>query len=130
MNVAVAIDTSGSMSANDLSRAVTEFDEIFRAVCPAEGIVFLSVDAEVHVCERLSSICDIDLVGGGGTNMGKAIELVEREFRQTIDVLIIFTDGETPWPAEPHCGFEVLVFIVGDRKHFSIPDWLHVITHC
>lgn len=99
-NVAVIGDTSGSMGTGELQKIViAELKGICRAIGRG-SLTFLDVDAEVHGVQRVQSERQVVLRGGGGTDMRVGIEracLV----RPKPALVIILTDGETPWPDAP-----------------------------
>ena len=55
------------------------------------------------------------LKGGGGTDMGVGIM---QAMESKPDVIIVITDGLTPWPANP--GVPVIVCLFEDR---DVPSW-------
>jgi predicted metal-dependent peptidase len=97
--LATVIDTSGSMGAKDLSMALTEIKGILTAVGIGEVTNYV-VDAECHGGRKITSVADIELKGGGGTDMRVGISKAIEEARGDLDVVIVLTDGYTPWPDE------------------------------
>jgi predicted metal-dependent peptidase len=128
--VAVAIDTSGSMSPDDLNSALAETKGILEAT--GATIEVFAVDAKVHVKQKVFSPADIKLVGGGGTDMGEAIRAAE-EMTPPPGILIVLTDGYTPWPSQkPRRVGKVIVCLIGStrnswRKPERPPKWCEVI---
>jgi predicted metal-dependent peptidase len=101
-NVAVIVDTSGSMTDGMLSSALAEIAGILLAAGQREGVTVLSVDAAVHACRRVFAPEQVAFLGGGGTDMGAGLAAVERLVPRP-DVAIVLTDGYTPWPERsPH----------------------------
>jgi predicted metal-dependent peptidase len=96
--VAVVVDTSGSMDDGLLAQALAEIDGIL-ASCGvnAGSVTVLAVDAAVHHVERVRQARDVKLGGGGGTDMGVGIEAA-LALRPRPQLIIVLTDGETPWP--------------------------------
>ncbi|WP_281186351.1 vWA domain-containing protein [Nocardia crassostreae] len=77
--VAVVIDTSGSMLPDDLAAAYAETTGILRTVgLGGDRITVLACDAEVHTVRRVHRIEDIELRGGGGTDLTVGIEAALR----------------------------------------------------
>ncbi|MHA2642929.1 MAG: vWA domain-containing protein [bacterium JZ-2024 1] len=95
--VGVIVDTSASVSDIQLSEAVAEVCGIVRAA--GARVDVYGADAEVTVHVRAAHARDVAraLVGGGGTNMSVAIQQVEKNKH---DVIVVVTDGDTPWPKE------------------------------
>ncbi|MFC9975123.1 VWA-like domain-containing protein [Spirillospora sp. NPDC127200] len=100
-HVAIVIDTSGSMGADDLAAALGEVTGVLREVgVGSRRVAVLACDADVQAVSRVGSVDQVELSGGGGTDMrtGIAAALAARE---RPGVVIVLTDGWTPWPAEP-----------------------------
>jgi len=96
VSVAVVIDTSASMSDEDISRGVKLVTQL--ASSAGASVSVLCVDTEVHSVQRnVTPGTEIVPVGGGGTDMGIGIEAAAK---LGPDVIVVFTDGETPWPEE------------------------------
>ncbi|HEV2785292.1 MAG TPA: VWA-like domain-containing protein, partial [Solirubrobacteraceae bacterium] len=81
----------------------------------------LSCDAYVHRVQRITSARQVELRGGGGTNMGAGIEAA-LELRPTPSVIVVLTDGYTPWPAEGPKRARVVVGLVGPAD-WPVPVW-------
>lgn len=96
--VAVVIDTSGSVSERMLAQALAEVDALLSRV--GAEVWALAVDAAAAQAQKVRRARDIKLVGGGGTDMRVGIEAA-LELRPKVDLVVVLTDGFTPWPAEP-----------------------------
>jgi predicted metal-dependent peptidase len=108
VDVAMIVDTSGSMTEHDLALALAELRGVLQATCSSVGARVLSVDAEVQSTQRVTRVDQVALAGGGGTDMRAGFEAVER-LRPRPTVLVVVTDGQTPWPARPPRGMSVIV---------------------
>ena len=73
-DIAVVCDTSGSMSEDLLAMALAEVEGLLRAVGLARQLRVLACDTAVGPVRRVSSARQVELVGGGGTDMGAGIE--------------------------------------------------------
>jgi predicted metal-dependent peptidase len=125
-HVAVVCDTSGSMSQSDLGRVLAEVDGVLRAVgVGSTAVRVLAVDAAVHTAQRVTSARQVELLGGGGTNMGVGIEAAAR-LRPRPQVVVVLTDGETPWPPAPPPGVRVIVGLIGPRPP-EPPAWTRAV---
>lgn len=124
--VAVVCDTSASMDGARLGRALAEVDGLLRAagVGPG-GLRVLACDTAVHTARRVTSARDVELLGGGGTDMGAAIAAAV-ELRPRPGVVVVLTDGETPWPAGPPRGVSVVVGLL-DRRGGHAPSWARAV---
>ncbi len=125
-SIAVVIDTSDSMSEPLLGEAVIEVEGILRAVgVGPDRLHVLACDAEVHKVQRLTSVRQVALFGGGGTNMGAGIDSA-LELRPRPSTIVVLTDGYTSWPAQGPRGARVVVGIVGSGD-WPAPDWAKLV---
>lgn len=134
--VSVIVDTSGSVSDADLGSALLEVAAITRAVGGRRDLVtVLSCDAAARVVHPLCRAEDIPLFGGGGTDLRTGFARALRSHPRP-DVVVVLTDGETPWPrSRPGCRTVVGLFPrVGPQYGLNdryIPDrppeWAHVV---
>lgn len=114
-NVSVVIDTSGSMSTEELEAAVSETAGILKSMGSHCGIQVLSVDAHVNRSKKAFSVKDITLIGGGGTDMTKGIMAAASE-RPKPDVIVIITDGYTDWPKAELPKIKLLAVLTSDCR--------------
>jgi predicted metal-dependent peptidase len=119
--VAIVCDTSGSMHDRLLARALTEVEGILeRAGLRRANVRVLAVDAAVHTVRRVTRATQVELAGGGGTDMGAGISAAAG-LRPRPSIVIVLTDGFTPWPERPPAGIRV---IVGLLRELSLPmEW-------
>ena len=124
--VAIVIDTSGSMSESLLGEVVAEVEGILRAVGLArDRIHVLACDTQVHRVQRVTSARHVELFGGGGTDMGAGIDSA-LELRPSPAVIVVLTDGYTPWPAEAPKRARVVVGLVGPGN-WQVPQWAKLV---
>jgi predicted metal-dependent peptidase len=110
------VDTSGSISDEELSMFLAEIKGILKAV--VSEVTVLSCDSVVHEKAKINRITQLKdkLVGGGGTNMAVGIQEALKEG----DIVVVFTDGETPWPEEP-VKKPVIAVLTQDNE---VPGWI------
>src|SRR5262249_24941952 len=124
--VAVVVDTSGSMNETLLGRALSEIDGLMRSLGLAQRrLPVLPCDAAAHAVQKVTSARQVELMGGGGTNMGEGIEGARR-LRPPPSVVIVLTDGLTPWPPEPPSRLQVIVGLLRERS-MPTPSWARVV---
>jgi predicted metal-dependent peptidase len=123
--VAVVCDTSGSMTAELLAAALAEVEGLLRAIGLARQIRVLACDTAVAPAQRVSSARQVQLVGGGGTNMGAGLAAAAL-LRPRPAVTVVLTDGYTPWPSAPPKGMRVVVGLLGPRAP-DAPPWARAI---
>jgi predicted metal-dependent peptidase len=123
--VAIVIDTSGSVSTDQLTVAWSEVHGCLRSLgIRRDMLTVYAADAEVH---RITGLLTrrAGLVGGGGTDMAAAIEHVARA-RPRPDLVVVITDGLTQWPPRP--GPAVIVALLpGPATPPQPPPWAQVI---
>lgn len=131
--VAVLCDTSGSMGGGDLARVLAEVEGLLRGVGVARSrLRVLAGDASVRTNRRVTSASQVELVGGGGTDMGAGIEAAAK-LRPRPSVLVVLTDGMTPWPAEAPKAMQVVIALVGAEgplrggQVWKTPEWARVV---
>ncbi|CNF03842.1 Uncharacterized protein conserved in bacteria [Mycobacterium tuberculosis] len=136
--VCVVIDTSGSVSDAELGSALLEVAAISRAVGGRRDLVsVISCDAAAGVAVPLCRAENVQLIGGGGTDLRSGFTRALRS-RPRPDVIVALTDGQTPWPAEqPPCRTVVGLFprpasAVDEEDPDYAPDnpprWARVVT--
>jgi predicted metal-dependent peptidase len=68
--------------------------------------------------KRVTDIRQVELIGGGGTDMMAGIHQAER-LSPRPDIIIVVTDGDTDWGRKP--AIPVIVALTdGDR---NVPGW-------
>ena len=121
--VAVVIDTSGSMGSAELDAALAEVKGVIRAAgVGAHALQVLACDAAVGAKTRVRRVEDVQLVGGGGTDMRVGIAAAEAG-RPNPDVVVVLTDGYTPWPDRPTRARLVAAIIGGPAAAEQVPAW-------
>ena len=126
VTVAVVIDTSGSMGEKELSTAIAEVGGIIKSHVGPEGIEVLSVDAALSSSQKVFSKRQINLSGGGGTDMGVGIKAVD-ERRNKPDFCVVITDGWTPWP-ETKPGMEVVIALTESNQKKNCPSYARTVV--
>jgi predicted metal-dependent peptidase len=119
--VAVVCDTSGSMTEDLLAMALAEVEGLLRALGLARQVRVLACDTAVAPAQRVSSARQVQLVGGGGTEMGAGIAAAAG-LRPRPAVAVVLTDGYTPWPHVPPKGMRVVVGLLGGQAP-EAPSW-------
>jgi predicted metal-dependent peptidase len=113
------IDTSASMEDSQLARAVAELAGLTRQLGYGADVVVACCDAAVHGVTHVFSAAQVELYGGGGTDIGAGLRAFIDRKTGPIDLLVIVSDCRTPWPAEVP-PFPVLTIRVGDG---APPPW-------
>ncbi|ANS63466.1 hypothetical protein SLINC_1242 [Streptomyces lincolnensis] len=137
--VCVVIDTSGSVSDAELGSALLEVAAISQAVGGRRDLVtVVPCDAAARIVHPLCRGEGIPLMGGGGTDLRTGFAKALRA-RPRPDVVVVLTDGQTPWPeSRPPCRTVVGLFPRGlasgaydendpDYVPDAPPEWARVV---
>lgn len=119
--VSVIVDTSGSVDDQLLARALGEIDGVIASIgISGASVTVYSVDAAVHTTKNLRSARDAQLIGAGGTDLRTGLKAIEDE-RPRPDVVLVLTDGDTPWPENPPPGCVVIIAMLGRKGAEPLP---------
>jgi predicted metal-dependent peptidase len=123
--VALVIDTSGSMSDAMLGQALGEVAGVLRSLGVARrNLRVIACDARAYRAQQVRDLGAIRLEGGGGTDMGAGLDAAAA-LRPRPDLIIVLTDGFTPWRSAPPAGIRVVVGLM-DRGGRT-PDWAQTV---
>lgn len=136
LSVAVVVDTSGSMSEDDLAQAVGEIHGILKSQSISENrVTVLTVSTDVAACKKVSKasqVMELDKEGGG-TDMRVGIKHAA-ELDDKPQLIILLSDGYTPYPDKPVKGTEIVVGVIGAeergddlKSRFGIPHFINSI---
>lgn len=121
--IAFVGDTSGSMGDHlTLLRGVVE--DLARTM--DARIAFISTDATVHGDPQYIDVDNdvpIEMRGLGGTDMRVGIEWALSYVKPTPNVIVVGTDGLTPWPMYD-VGVLVIAAIIDNKKAEDPPGWI------
>lgn len=121
VRVAAVCDTSGSMSQAAAARIIGEINGLLAQQSVA-ALDRITVDAAVHGIERnVQKRSRMNMDGGGGTDMGVGIEAA-LELRPRPQIIVVLTDGHTPWPAEKPRSVRTIIVLIGAGCG-KPPDW-------
>lgn len=113
------IDTSSSMQDPQLARAVAELGGLTRQLGYSTEVVVACCDAVVHDVKTVFTAAQLKMYGGGGTDMGAGLRWFTEEKGPAVDLLIVVSDCQTPWPPDAP-PFPVITIRVGDGQQ---PPW-------
>lgn len=125
LKIAVVIDTSGSMSDSEISEALTEVNSILKNLPTSDGAYVVCVDAAVHSAKKVFDASQIEVKGRGGTDVTVGIDYALQK-RPRPDVIVLITDGFTPYPKES-VGIPIICVIVSQGTTNGIPSWMKVV---
>lgn len=129
-DIAIVCDTSGSMHEHLLAQALAEIEGLLtKAGLRTARVRVLAVDTAVHAVRRVSRAREVHLAGGGGTDMGAGIAAATT-LRPRPSIVIVLTDGFTPWPDRPPPGIRVIVGLLIEHRvplEWSPPAWARTV---
>jgi predicted metal-dependent peptidase len=119
--VSMVIDTSGSMSQDQVKAAVKEVEGVVRAIRSDVDVV--DVDCQAGSIQKVKSAKNLKLGGGGGTDMRVGIDACMAA-RDKPNVIVVCTDCDTPWPDKPMRGTKLIVVGIGKyATQDKVPAW-------
>src|SRR5262249_30546162 len=83
------IDTSSSMDDSQLARAVAELGGLTRQLGYGADVVVACCDAAVHNVKRVFTAAQVELYGGGGTDIGVGLRTFIDGKTPAVDLLVI-----------------------------------------
>jgi predicted metal-dependent peptidase len=120
--LAVVCDTSGSMTGDLLAMALAEVEGLLRALGLSRQLRVLACDTAVGPAQRVTTARQVELTGGGGTDMGAGIAAAYA-LRPMPALAVVLTDGYTPWPAVAPKGMRVIAGLLGADAR-EAPGWV------
>ena len=118
--IAIVVDTSGSMRANNLERALAEVAGVVRTfqypvtIIPCDNRTF----EPVRIVAAAEAYKVKSLPGGGLTDMRAGIAEAEK-LRPKPDVILVLTDGYTPYPEQRGAVPVVFGILVGEEGNIE-----------
>ena len=120
--ISIVVDTSGSMSDEMLSWALSETQGVLRSLgSSGRQVRVISCDAAATTT-KITNVTQVNLTGGGGTDMRVGITEA-MAYRDKPDAVVVLTDGYTPWPDEPLKGATLIVALTDDGAASRVPEW-------
>jgi predicted metal-dependent peptidase len=112
----VAIDTSGSMSDEDLAQILAEINRL-QEIYPVDLILF-DHDIQLGPIDYSRKHVSFDFVGRGGTSFQPVFDIAEEKRYSTV---IVLTDGFAPPPREP-VGIKDTIWVITEDGEMPV-DW-------
>jgi predicted metal-dependent peptidase len=118
-NAVIVLDTSGSMlDAETEAKALTVVASGLRRL---RSVRVIGGDMNITSNKQVSSLKQLEWLGGGGTSMKTVLEAVDREHRP--DAIVLITDGDTDWPEKLRAKLVVAL----TRENYA-PEWATAIV--
>lgn len=119
MDLAIAVDISGSVSDHDFKVFVTEVHAILKNMKP-EKITLIQFDTQLQHVDEVKSVNELlrlKFTGRGGTWIEPVMDWAKEKKPQ---LLLVFSDGEFSMPAEKPKASEV-TWVIHNNKGFAPP---------
>lgn len=121
--VTLVFDTSGSMSDDMIAWSLAECKGILRGLgSSGRSVNVIACDAVASDTQRVTRVENVDLSGGGGTDMRVGIAAA-MESREKPEVIVVLTDGYTPWPDEQIKGVTLIAALTTEGAADQVPEW-------
>ena len=121
-NVVVLLDTSGSMGwGYDRDLTTRALDCIAKGVRRLHSVRVICGDAALHNDQIVRSVGRMSIEGGGGTDMGKLVEQIDRDERP--DAILVVTDLETGWCKSKPRARVVIAGVKAPCAYYPVPAW-------
>jgi len=118
MDIAIAIDISGSVSNTDFQRFVTETHSILKMMQP-DKISLIQFDTDinsVHTIKTVRQLMDVKFIGQGGTYINPVLDWANENKPQ---LLLVFTDGHFHfYTTETKVN---MLWLINDNPQFNAP---------
>ena len=118
INIAVAVDTSGSVSDKEFNQFVSETNSILRMMKP-DNITVLQFDTEIKSVNKVRNIrelMNIQFTGRGGTKINPVLDWANQNKPQ---LLLVFSDGHFRFYTQ-ETKVKTL-WLIHDNKQFKAP---------
>jgi predicted metal-dependent peptidase len=113
------------MGEAELGVALAEITGVLREVgVRGNRVAVLACDADVHAVSKVSAAEQVTLAGGGGTDMRVGVKAAVGGADRP-QIVIVLTDGFTPWPEEPEA-CRLIAAVIGDAAP-SPPGWVETV---
>lgn len=126
-DVVVVVDTSGSVDDAVLRLLVAEVAGVLERACgPRRRLRVICCDRHAHPVRTVRRAEEVRLVGGGGTDLREGIAAAAG---LRPDLVLVLTDGDTPWPEAP----PRMPVVIGLVARGTAPEppgppaWAHVV---
>jgi predicted metal-dependent peptidase len=112
VQIAVVFDTSQSMNQHLLDVAASELRSLITTL-RLSTVTLITCDSESHAPRQLSHVGMIQIRGGGSTDLRVGISAAA-ELHPRPNIIVVLTDGETPWPHSAPKGTRIIAVVIGD----------------
>tara|TARA_R100001230_G_C5647861_1_gene153287 strand:+ start:193 stop:555 length:363 start_codon:yes stop_codon:yes gene_type:complete len=107
----------------DFSKARGLVKNLFKNLKQTNKIDIYTGDMALENVVSISKdLAEMELTGGGGTDVGVLIEESLKEIEHKPDIIVAITDGYTPWPSKD-IGIPLVIAYTRDTRMHNTPKW-------
>ncbi len=126
--ITLIIDSSGSMGSDDTALALEVLGSVLKHLPYPRGLRVLVGGTEVMAAKKVFRPEQIQILDGGGTDIGSLIRVADQE-KPAPKVILCVTDGETPWCREDQVQAKVMVCLTRKPRWCSPPpQWMRTVS--
>jgi predicted metal-dependent peptidase len=116
------------MGRDDTNLAIALIGKVIKGLKLQDGVEVVCGDTEAHNARRTLTkhLTSLETIGGGGTNMGAIVNAVMDRQGPKPELLIVATDGDTPWSGRKH-KIPVVVALTRTAYVSRVPKWMTVV---
>lgn len=114
VSILVAVDTSGSVSTNELEEFFNEINYIYKA---GARVTIIQCDTQINSVSEYDGKTLPEIKGRGGTDFNPPVEYYLKKKRD-YESLIYFTDGGAPLPHKTASGMVWIITSNGDHQDY------------
>jgi predicted metal-dependent peptidase len=120
-------NTSGSMNHRDLGMVLGVVAGVSRRLGTNGKLEVWTADTHVASVQKVFRPEEVHLVGGGGTDMRAMILSVMERRPKPPEVILVATDGVTPWPEKP-VEAKVMACLTRKSRAKRVPEWIETVV--
>jgi predicted metal-dependent peptidase len=126
-NVCVILDTSPSISEENLRDGLTEILGIVRAIGNSKSVAVIPCSGKAYPVQFVRSankVNNLKTPGDNTTDLRRGFEAA-MALKNKPEIIVVMTDGYTPWPKEKPRGVGlVLVLLTEESQAIALMDWM------
>jgi predicted metal-dependent peptidase len=125
--VAVILDTSPSISDKNMKDALSEILGIVRSVGASKSVAVIPCSFNAYEPQFVRTPKQVNYIrpiGDSGTDITKGFD-VAMKLRALPEIIVVITDGETPWPEQKPLGVKLVLILLSSRRSESnLRPWM------
>lgn len=115
----VIVDTSGSMGDRETKEKALQV--VADGLKKLRSVKVVCADTHIRSSSKLQDVKNFEWVGGGGTDMARALRDVDKDDRP--DSIVLITDAMTDWPSRQTRAKVIVALTCDSPWRGQIPAW-------